>query len=112
MKHVMTPVRLSDWLNALIMDATGDDILQVRAGRAAKDRSLEIVQAINEYDKLVAQRDALVDACKAHEAWKRHTERCRLCNVISGACARYDELGALADALTVNALALVRREDV
>ena len=64
MKHVMTPVRLSDWLNALIMDATGDDILQVRAGRTAKDRSLEIVQAINKYDELVAQRDALVDACK------------------------------------------------
>ena len=103
MKHVMTPVRLSDWLNALIMDATGDDILQVRAGRTAKDRSLEIVQAINEYDELVAQRDALVGACEQLMAWigPPLTDR-----------ASYDSAREVAWSAARDALALVRGEDV
>ena len=72
MDHIKTPVRLSEWLNAFILDSDDHDIFQSQEGWRVKERSLEAVQAINAYDadqariaELEAQVKALVRACEA-----------------------------------------------
>ena len=68
-----------------------------------------VLRAIDEYETILDQRDAMAEALKAHAEWKRHTERCTAC-ILDLSCPAYSALERKADGLTRDALALVRGE--
>ena len=69
----------------------------------------ELVTSINEHDKLVAERDALVGACEANVELHIHASECTECD-IDGQCAEGERLLKRALDLRDAALALVRGE--
>jgi hypothetical protein len=107
MKYISTPIMLSEnWMiEGEPVDADGELLCHWQADHDAK---LEMVQAVNEHDELVAQRDALVDACEASRALSQHLAVCDSFDEPDGDCPTCLELGQRMRDTRRSALALVR----
>jgi len=108
MKHIKTPVTPGKSTATLW---EGHDILCVVGGKAdSYKKADEIMLALNEHDKLVAERDALVKACEANVELHIHASECTECD-IDGQCSEGERLLKRALDLRDAALALVRGEE-
>ena len=76
MKHIKTPVDQGATFECDIYDQVG--LIAICKGQTplAEQRATELVSVINEYDVVVAQRDALAEACHAflERAGREHTD--------------------------------------
>jgi len=70
MKHIKTPVSVAGYDIGSVYEANGSELCCCYGMvEDQRNKSAEIAMALNEHDRLVAERDALHEAAKAQVRW-------------------------------------------